>query len=631
MKYSKIFLILVLSLFFAQCVLAEAPVFTINNPLNNTEHGGNITITITSSISANISIKITSQSEIIGQFNSNEAEEHLIVFDTINGSFSDGLYEIVVDGFDAENESNEGESVSINIEIDNTAPEISGVSIADITPSSATISWTTNENADSEINYGTDASLGTLISDPKLSTAHEIIIIDIESATAYYFTVKSCDVLGNCNTAGIYLFITSQSSPLEVEEEQEVAEEEDVKPQTQEQAKRRGALVVTRAGIFQDYMIGYKKKLIFKPSSSIRLDYRIIELLKIENNKIDIRIGNEEYQFGLNDEITLDTDKDGVNDINLKLVSIHPPHRVKFFIKSLYTVVTSEGVIVDEDVIFEEIEDVIGETEGIGEKTSEEVVIIEEKAGKISTVLIFLIIGVIVTIFLIIKKFSSKKEKEINSEGNKKNKSWFAKHLVLIIILGIIAIAIISGILTFQYSSMWGSHESYLSQLTQSKDQIPCPELSNAMLYGYDAQAEAWIAEKMDYSTETEKLIFDERVEWRTSTPEDSGFPDLEPNKVYYMCDSGSRHIELGNVGDYEPDYVYCGDFIRPIVLYELDANGNILNDVRTSVEIIFDSKTKNYIDTKCGTYDLLNAVQTEESSSVSPSISIEPAPLPQE
>ncbi|MFH1127296.1 MAG: hypothetical protein V1718_04270, partial [archaeon] len=191
--------------------------------------------------------------------------------------------------------------------------------------------------------------------------------------------------------------------------------------------------------------------------------------------------------------------------------------------------------------------------------------------------------------------------------------SWFRKHLILTIILGIIAIAVISGILMS------------LTKPNQSSG-IVCPELSNAILYGYDEQADAWVAEKIDYSTETDRLIFDSRVAWFSSTPEDRGFPNLEPDKGYYMCDLGSRHIELGNAGDYEPDYVYCGDFIRPIVLYQVDANGNIINNMRTSVEIIFDSKTKNYVGTKCGTYELLNAMQTEEPP-IMPNLPNEPEP----
>ncbi|MFH1587241.1 MAG: hypothetical protein ABID38_05265 [Candidatus Diapherotrites archaeon] len=140
------------------------------------------------------------------------------------------------------------------------------------------------------------------------------------------------------------------------------------------------------------------------------------------------------------------------------------------------------------------------------------------------------------------------------------------------------------------------------------RSQIACPNLSNAVLYGQDGQGDAWIAEKIDYSTATERLVFDPNVEWSTSTPADRGFPNLEPGKVYYMCDLGSKHISLGDQGNYEPDYVYCGDFMRPITLYKLDASGNIIKDQKTSVTIIFDSKTKKYVSTKCGTYQLLNA-----------------------
>jgi len=191
------------------------------------------------------------------------------------------------------------------------------------------------------------------------------------------------------------------------------------------------------------------------------------------------------------------------------------------------------------------------------------------------------------------------------------------RNLILILVLMLVVVAVISGILISQFSKQKESSNT---------QQLSCPQLSNAILYGYDAQAETWIAEKIDYSTETERLVFDPRVSWFSSTPEDRGFPNLEPDKGYYMCDSGSRHIELRNAGDYKSDYVYCGDFIRPIVLYKVDANGNIINNINTSVEIIFDSKTKNYVDTRCGTYKLFNAVQTEESPII-PNLPVEPEP----
>jgi hypothetical protein len=66
-------------------------------------------------------------------------------------------------------------------------------------------------------------------------------------------------------------------------------------------------------------------------------------------------------------------------------------------------------------------------------------------------------------------------------------------------------------------------------------------------------------------------------------------------------------YCSLGINGTQNPDYVYCGDLIRPIVLYRLDSNKNIINADKLSIEIVFDGKTKNYISTNCGTYDLVN------------------------
>lgn len=176
------------------------------------------------------------------------------------------------------------------------------------------------------------------------------------------------------------------------------------------------------------------------------------------------------------------------------------------------------------------------------------------------------------------------------------------KSLVIIIIL---VLAVVSVVLAYSYSSIWGSSSGPLAN-NANENKLQCPDLSQAILYGQDKQSSAvWVANKVDYETKTEKLVYSPDISYGGNFIEKLS---LDPQKVY-LCDLGSRHIELGeDAKKFNSDYVYCGDFFRPIALYKLDANGDIVNSSKTSVEIIFDSKTNKYISTKCGTYDAINA-----------------------
>jgi len=91
---------------------------------------------------------------------------------------------------------------------DNTDPVISGISSS---PSSnvATITWTTNENANSTINYGTTYSVSSLEDDDDFTTSHSIELTDLAYSTTYYYNITSCDQYGNCATNGTYSFTTS--------------------------------------------------------------------------------------------------------------------------------------------------------------------------------------------------------------------------------------------------------------------------------------------------------------------------------------------------------------------------------------------------------------------------------------
>lgn len=104
-------------------------------------------------------------------------------------------------------------SYSWSFTIDLTPPNISNVIVSDITSSSATITWTTDELSDSIVNYTADNVTWSTESDPTLTTSHSITLTGLTPETTYYFKVQSTDEAGNTavddNNGLYYSFTTS--------------------------------------------------------------------------------------------------------------------------------------------------------------------------------------------------------------------------------------------------------------------------------------------------------------------------------------------------------------------------------------------------------------------------------------
>ena len=80
---------------------------------------------------------------------------------------------------------------------DATPPEISGIDVSKRTDSAATITWTTDDPATSQIEYGTTRDYGqTAQSDENPTTTHKVRLTRLEPNTKYYFRVKSINESG---------------------------------------------------------------------------------------------------------------------------------------------------------------------------------------------------------------------------------------------------------------------------------------------------------------------------------------------------------------------------------------------------------------------------------------------------
>ncbi|HUW19298.1 MAG TPA: LamG-like jellyroll fold domain-containing protein, partial [Sedimentisphaerales bacterium] len=104
---------------------------------------------------------------------------------------------------------------------DTNGPVISSVQSSNITSVGATITWVTDENSNSQVEYGLDPNYGnTTELDANLVTSHSVALTDLVSETLYYYRVKSKDAAENesisepntFTTAGVVIHTLSVSS-----------------------------------------------------------------------------------------------------------------------------------------------------------------------------------------------------------------------------------------------------------------------------------------------------------------------------------------------------------------------------------------------------------------------------------
>ncbi len=93
---------------------------------------------------------------------------------------------------------------------DSTPAVISAVSSGSITTSGATVIWTTNEPADSQVEFGTSTSYGsTTTVNSSLLLSHSVALTGLTPATTYHYRVISVDRGGNVSRSADFTFATA--------------------------------------------------------------------------------------------------------------------------------------------------------------------------------------------------------------------------------------------------------------------------------------------------------------------------------------------------------------------------------------------------------------------------------------
>lgn len=103
----------------------------------------------------------------------------------------------------------QGQIIAITGVADTTAPIISAITATSITSTGATITWTTDDPSDSQVEYSTDTSYSSSTTlDTAIVTSHSVAITGTAPAMPYHYRVKSRNTAGLLTTSGDNTFTT---------------------------------------------------------------------------------------------------------------------------------------------------------------------------------------------------------------------------------------------------------------------------------------------------------------------------------------------------------------------------------------------------------------------------------------
>jgi len=103
-----------------------------------------------------------------------------------------------------------GSSNSVTSIPDTTPPVVTSISSGTPGQTSTTITWTTDENANSQVNYGTTSAYGaTTTLNSALASSHSVVVSGLTATTTYHYRVRSSDASGNLSVSSDQTFTTA--------------------------------------------------------------------------------------------------------------------------------------------------------------------------------------------------------------------------------------------------------------------------------------------------------------------------------------------------------------------------------------------------------------------------------------
>lgn len=103
-------------------------------------------------------------------------------------------------------------SSNFTIITDMTAPSLSDISSGTPSETEATITWTTDEEANSSVDYGLNNSLDAIEESNSFKTSQDVDLLSLTAGTEYSYRITSCDQVRNCAASSTRTFTTAASS-----------------------------------------------------------------------------------------------------------------------------------------------------------------------------------------------------------------------------------------------------------------------------------------------------------------------------------------------------------------------------------------------------------------------------------
>jgi phosphodiesterase/alkaline phosphatase D-like protein len=165
------------------------------------------TITVSASATDNVGV-VGVQFKLDGTNLGTEVTAAPYTLAWITTTASNGTHSLTAVARDAA--GNTATSTAVSVTVDNAAPVLSAVSSSIVGSSAATITWTTNEASDSQVEYGLTSAYGQVsaLASPLVSS-HSVGLSGLSASTVYHYRVKSRDAAGNLATSADFTFTTA--------------------------------------------------------------------------------------------------------------------------------------------------------------------------------------------------------------------------------------------------------------------------------------------------------------------------------------------------------------------------------------------------------------------------------------
>jgi hypothetical protein len=191
-----------------------APVISSVASSGITHNAATITWTTNEIADSLVKYGTTSGAYTLQQYNAADVTSHSVGLTGLNANT---MYYYVVNSTDPSN--NPAQSAEFNFTTlaapDTTAPVISTVAHSGVTQTTATITWTTNEIADSLVKYGTAPGVYTLQQYNAADvTSHSVGLTGLEANRTYYYVVNSTDPSNNPAQSTEFNFKTLETAVL---------------------------------------------------------------------------------------------------------------------------------------------------------------------------------------------------------------------------------------------------------------------------------------------------------------------------------------------------------------------------------------------------------------------------------